>query len=64
MKNYGDSKKQAQAHILESDKSRSIYYGVIANKVWGDKNNYDLCIDAKIGNNDVVKIICDYVQNK
>ena len=64
MKNYGDNEKDAKKHILKSDKSRSTYYGIIANKVWGDKNNYDLCIDAKIGNENVVKIISDYVKNK
>ena len=64
MKNYGDNEKQAKKHILDSDKSRSTYYGVISNQVWGDKNNYDLCIDAKIGNENVVKIICDYIKNK
>ena len=64
MKNYGDNKKQAKQHIISSDKSRANYYSVIANKSWGDKSNYDLCIDAKIGNKNVVKIICDYVKNK
>lgn len=64
MKNYGDTEKNAKSHILKSDKSRSSYYSAIANKVWGDKRNYDLCIDAKIGNENVVKIICDYVKNK
>ena len=64
MKNYGDNKKQAKNHILDSDKSRLNYYSAIANRNWGDKNNYDLCIDAKIGNENVVKIICDYVKNK
>lgn len=62
MKNYGDNEKQARNHILASDKSRSNYYSAIANSTWGDKNNYDLCIDAKIGNENVVKIICDYVK--
>ena len=64
MKNYGDTEKDAKKHILQSDKSRSSYYGAISNRTWGDKNNYDLCIDAKIGNENVVKIICDYVKNK
>lgn len=64
MKNYGDSEKEAKKHIIASDKSRAAYYGVIANKVWGDKNNYDLCIDARIGNENVVKIICNYIKNK
>ena len=64
MQNYGDTEKDAKSHILKSDKSRASYYSAIANKTWGDKNNYDLCIDAKIGNENVVKIICDYVKNK
>lgn len=64
MKNYGDNEKQAKNHILDSDKSRSNYYSAIANRNWGDKNNYDLCIDARIENENVVKIICDYVKNK
>ena len=34
MKNYGDNEKQAKKHILDSDKTRATYYGVIANKVW------------------------------
>ena len=64
MKNYGDTEKEAKSHIQTSDKSRSKYYSAIANRTWGDKNNYDLCIDAKIGNDQVVKIICDYVGNR
>ena len=64
MKNYGDNEKQAKSHILNSDKARSNYYSAISNRIWGDKNNYDLCIDAKIGNENVVRIICDYVKNR
>ena len=64
MKNYGDGEKDAKKHIIDSDKSRANYYSAIANKTWGDKNNYDICIDAKIGNENVVKIICDYIKNK
>ena len=64
MKNYSDTEKQAKKHILDSNKSRANYYSIIANRAWGDKNNYDLCIDSKIGNENVVKIICDYVKSK
>ena len=64
MKNYGDNEKEAKKHIINSDQSRANYYSVIANKNWGDKSNYDLCIDAKIGNDLVAQIICDYVKNK
>lgn len=63
MKNYQDNEKQAKKNIIKSDKSRAAYYSAIANSTWGDKNNYDLCIDAKIGNENVVKIICDYINN-
>ena len=64
MKNYNDSKESAKKNIIKSNKSRSNYYKVVSNKEWGCKDNYDLCIDAKIGNEAVVKIICDYVKNK
>lgn len=64
MKNYNDSKNAAKKHILNSDRSRGKYYSIIANKNWGDKNNYDLCLDSQIGNENVVKIIRNYVNNK
>ena len=64
MQNYVDDAKKAKSYVLKSDKYRSSYYSAVANKTWGDKRNYDLCIDAKIGNENVVKIICDYVNNK
>ena len=61
MQNYNDNEKQAKNNILKSNEARSNYYSAIANKVWGDKDNYDLCINAKIGNENVVKIILDYI---
>lgn len=64
MNNYGDNQKQALKNILNSDKSRSNYYSVISSKKWGEKNNYDLYIDATIENKNVVKTICDYINKK
>jgi len=64
MKNYGDSEKNAKKHIINSNKLRANYYSIIANQTWGDKNNYDLCIDSSVGNDNVVEIICMYVKNK
>lgn len=64
MKNYNDSEKDAKKHILNSNKSRSSYYSIIANQTWGNKNNYDLCLDSQIGNKNVAKIICTYVNSK
>ena len=61
---YKDSLKKAKENILKSDKARSSYYEVISNRIWGDKNNYDLCLNCEIGNDLIVKIICDYVKGK
>lgn len=33
-------------------------------KYGGNKNNYDICLDCQIGNDEIVKIICNYVKNK
>ena len=43
---------------------RASYYEIIANKKWGDKENYDICLDCSIGNEKVVNIICDYTNEK
>lgn len=64
MKNYHDNEKSAKKHILDSNKLRSNYYSIIANQTWGDKNNYDLCIDSSIGNDRIVKMICTYIDHK
>lgn len=58
---YHDNDKNAKKHILDSDKARAKYYELISNQVWGDINNYELCIDCKIGNDEVIKIICEYI---
>lgn len=63
MKNYNDSEKEAKKNILNSNKYRSNYYSIISNQTWGDKNNYDLCLDSEIGNKNVAKIICAYVNS-
>ncbi|MBR1377055.1 MAG: MATE family efflux transporter [Bacilli bacterium] len=59
---YKDNTKKAKENINKSDKSRSSYYEVISNQVWGDKENYDLCLNASIGNEKIVDIICDYIK--
>ncbi len=64
MKKYHDNEKSAKNRVISSDKNRAKYYSVIANKTWGDKNNYDLCIDSSIGIESVVELICSYVKNK
>lgn len=64
MKNYNDSYEDAVRQIKKSDASRSNYYSIITNKIWGDKANYDLCINSEIGNKNAAKIICEFVKKK
>lgn len=61
---YKDSYKSAKKHVLESDKSRASYYEVVSNQAWGNKENYDLCLNCEIGNDAIVKIICEYIKNR
>lgn len=61
---YGDTPAEAEKHILKSDKARAKYYEIISNQKWGDSSNFDLTIDASVGNEQVVNSICDFVQSK
>ena len=63
MKIYHDSHEDALRYIHKSDHSRKSYYEVISNKTWGDKSNYDLCLDCKLGNETIKDIICNYVKS-
>ncbi len=61
---YKDSYKDAKKNVLKSDKSRRVYYEIISNQKWGDMKNYDLCLNCEIGNEKIIKTICDYVKNR
>lgn len=61
---YKDDYKTAKKNVLKSDKSRSTYYEIISNQKWGDMKNYDLCLNCEIGNDKIVKTICDYIKNR
>ncbi len=61
---YNDTYKDAEKYVVKSDKSRASYYEIIANKKWGAKENYDICLDCSIGNDKVVNIICDFIKEK
>lgn len=60
---YNDSYQDAKKYVAKSDKSRASYYEVISNKTWGNKENYNLCLDCDKGNEAIVKTICEYVKN-
>ncbi|MGN0770958.1 MAG: MATE family efflux transporter [Christensenellales bacterium] len=60
---YGDSMTEAQKRIKSSDKARANYYEIISNRKWGEKSNYDLCLDCSAGNDQVVDAVCQYVES-
>ena len=61
---YNDDYKDAKKHVLDSDKSRAAYYEVITNKAWGDRQNYDLCVNCSVGSESVVGVVCEYVEGR
>lgn len=60
---YKDTKKEASMNIKKSTKSRAMYYEVVSNQKWGDKENYDLCLNCEMGNDLAIKVICEYIKN-
>lgn len=60
---YNDTYKEAEKNMIKSTKSRAMYYEIISNQKWGEKENYDLCLNCEIGNDNIIKTICEYIKN-
>ncbi len=55
---YGESEKSPVARLQEKDKRRQINYQHYTGRIWGNANNYDLCLNsATIGIDNCVDII-------
>ena len=55
--------KKARERVLKTDKQRKTYYGYYSNRVWGEMQNYDICINTeKIGIERAAKTIIDYIR--
>ncbi len=55
---YGESEKSPTARLQEKDKRRQINYQHYTGQIWGNANNYDLCLNsATIGLEKCVDII-------
>ncbi|MDD6090001.1 MAG: cytidylate kinase-like family protein [Clostridiales bacterium] len=62
MARKGLSEDQAKKLIREVDKDRSSYYKYYTDQLWGESENYDLCIDSsRIGVDGAVKVIKSYI---
>lgn len=58
MEMYGDDRETALRNIRHSDNARSGYYRNISGQNWGDPHNYHLCLDASMGADVCVDMIC------
>ena len=55
---YGESEKSPEARLNEKDKRRSINYQHYTGQVWGQPQNYDLCLNSgKLGIEGCVDLI-------
>ena len=55
---YGMTEAQAIKEIKRYDKDRDHHYNVFTDEIWGDRHNYDLMINSKIGFENCAKLIC------
>lgn len=63
MEMYEDTAEEAASHVKHSDDARAAYYRNISGKSWGDMHNYDLCVDASMGREKCVELICSLYEN-
>jgi len=63
MEMYNDTKEEAKKNIIRSDKNRASYYKMISSRVFGDVENYDLCINSSIGTEKTAEAICDFIKD-
>lgn len=55
----------AEKKIKQVDKQRAEYYKHFTTKTWGDRDNYDLCIDtSKIGVEETIDILENYIEKR
>lgn len=59
------SEKLANSAVSKADKRRSNYYNFYTNNVWGDVNNYHLCLDtASLPTEKCVDILVKFAETK
>ncbi len=55
----------AKRKIKQVDKQRAEYYKHFTSQTWGDRNNYDLCIDtSKLGIVQTIDMLEDYINKR
>ncbi len=63
IKYEGINKSNPEKKIKQTDKQRAEYYNHFTNQIWGDKNNYDVCIDtSKLGVKETINVLETYIR--
>lgn len=64
VKHFNIDKKQARNVLLKKDRERNSYYNYFTGMEWGDKSNYDLCINtSKISYDKAVELIKSAIED-
>ncbi len=59
------NKATAEKKIKQVDKQRAEYYKHFTNQIWGDRNNYDICVDtSKLGVVQTIDILETYIRKR
>jgi putative MATE family efflux protein len=59
------NKENAEKKIKQMDKQRAEYYKHFTTQTWGDRDNYDLCIDtSKLGIDETIDILEGYIRKR
>ncbi len=59
------SYKEASKKIEKIDEQRSNYYNKFTGNIWGDKENYEMCIDvSKVGIEETIQVVENYIKYK
>lgn len=60
----GMAEKQLEEEIRKTDKKRAAYYNYYTQNRWGDAHNYDITLNAALGEDTCVKLIMEAVRAK
>ena len=57
------SEKELEKKIIQVDKNRKDFHNLISNLEWGNKNNYNLCINTSgLEIKDIIPSLAEYIE--
>lgn len=65
MQRQNMTEAQAKKHILKIEKERKVYYNYYTECTWGDKADYDICLDSsRFSKEEIVDILYEIVKKR